>query len=75
MLGGEQTFGKGIIQSFFPLSDGSGVKLTTARYFTPSGTDIHGVGVEPNIEVENDPETEEDEQLQKAIEEVKKQEK
>ena len=51
------------------------MKLTTARYFTPSGTDIHGVGVEPNIEVENDPETEEDEQLQKAIEEVKKQEK
>ncbi len=49
---GETTFGKGIVQTVIPLSDGSAVKLTTAKYFTPNGNDIHGVGVEPDIEVE-----------------------
>lgn len=65
---GTQSFGKGIVQTFFPLSDGSAVKLTTAHYFTPNGTDIHGVGITPDVEVEDDPETEADEMLERAKE-------
>ena len=41
---GTNTFGKGIVQTLFPLSDGSAVKLTTDHYYTPNGTDIHGNG-------------------------------
>jgi len=48
---GERTFGKGSVQSVIALPDGSAVRLTTARYFTPSRTMIHEVGVEPNIRV------------------------
>ena len=48
MLGDERTFGKGLIQSLFELSDGSGVAVTIARYLTPSGQDINGVGIVPN---------------------------
>ena len=70
VLIGEQSFGKGIVQTFFQLSDGSGVKLTTAHYSTPDGTDIHGIGIEPDRVVEDDRNTEEDEQLQAAVEEV-----
>ncbi|MGX8715895.1 MAG: S41 family peptidase [Lachnospiraceae bacterium] len=66
---GTQTFGKGIVQSIFPLSDGTAVKLTTAHYFTPNGNDIHKKGVTPDEIIEDDPETKDvDEQLQKAIE-------
>ena len=66
---GTQTFGKGIVQSIFPLSDGTAVKLTTAHYYTPKGNDIHKKGVTPDEIIEDDPETEDvDEQLQKAIE-------
>jgi len=46
---GEKTFGKGSVQSVMPLPDGSAMRLTTARYFTPSKKMIHEVGVEPNI--------------------------
>lgn len=46
---GEKTFGKGSVQSVVALPDGSALRLTTARYFTPSKTMIHEVGVEPNI--------------------------
>lgn len=48
---GEQSFGKGTVQTITRLGDGSGAKFTTARYFTPSGDSIEGVGVEPDIEV------------------------
>lgn len=48
---GERSFGKGSVQTIRQLSDGSGLSLTTARYFTPSGKMIHGVGIEPDIEV------------------------
>ena len=51
---GEQTFGKGIVQHFRRLSDGSAIKATVAQYFTPSGTVIHGEGVTPDVEVEMD---------------------
>ncbi len=49
---GTQTFGKGTIQTLFPLSDGSAVKITVARYFTPSGRSIQAKGITPDIIVE-----------------------
>lgn len=45
---GETTFGKGIVQAIYSLSDGSAVKLTTSHYYTPSGTCIHGTGITPD---------------------------
>ena len=77
---GTTTFGKGIVQSVIPLSDGTAIKLTIAKYFTPNGNDIHKIGIEPDYEVEladgrknavNLPH-EEDAQLDKAIEIIKK---
>ena len=53
---GENTFGKGIVQSVQPLSDGSCYQMTTARYFTPSGWVIQGNGIAPDIEVKLDDE-------------------
>lgn len=77
---GDTTYGKGVIQTVLTLSDGSGLKITTAEYFTPSGTEIHKKGITPDVEVklpdsvtniysvkEND-----DTQLQKAISELSK---
>ncbi len=48
---GVQTFGKGSVQSVIPLSDGSGLRLTTARYYTPTGTSIQSTGIIPDIVV------------------------
>lgn len=72
---GTQTYGKGIVQTLFPLSDGSAVKLTTNHYYTPNGHDIHGKGIAPDVEVELNEEAarmpvipeEMDNQLQEAI--------
>ncbi len=50
-LVGTTTFGKGIVQKIFPLKDGSALKLTVAKYYTPNGTNIHEVGISPDIEV------------------------
>ncbi len=75
-LVGTQTYGKGIVQKIYPLSDGTAVKLTVSKYYTPNGNNIHGIGITPDEEVELDeavanelsiPE-EQDNQLQKAIE-------
>ena len=52
---GKTTFGKGSVQTILPLSDGSGLRLTTAKYYTPSGESIHSVGVKPDIVVEQKP--------------------
>ena len=49
---GTQSFGKGSVQTIIPLSDGSGLRLTTAKYFTPKGRTIHGKGISPDILVE-----------------------
>jgi carboxyl-terminal processing protease len=49
---GQKTFGKGSIQSIFNLRNGSALKLTTAHYFTPGGHNIHGNGIEPDIEMD-----------------------
>jgi len=54
---GEKTFGKASVQSLMPLSDGSGLRLTTAKYYTPSGRSIHDVGITPDIIVEVPAET------------------
>lgn len=73
---GTKTFGKGIVQTVFPLEDGDAIKLTTAKYYTPKGNYIHGVGIEPDIELAYEYSGPEDaaydmkydNQLQKAIE-------
>ncbi|MBQ7214837.1 MAG: S41 family peptidase [Synergistaceae bacterium] len=72
---GEKSFGKGSVQTLFPLTDGSGVYVTIARYYTPSGKVIDHVGLSPDIEVKGEPSRvkSEDVQLQSAITEVKKQ--
>lgn len=51
-LVGTTTFGKGIVQSVIPLSDGTAIKLTVAKYFTPNGSDIHEIGIEPDYKVD-----------------------
>ncbi|BAZ12327.1 carboxyl-terminal protease [Calothrix sp. NIES-4071] len=51
-LVGTRTFGKGLVQAVEPLEDGSALKLTIAKYYTPSGRDINHVGIQPNITVE-----------------------
>ncbi len=55
-LVGTRTYGKGVVQQIITLNDGSAVKLTVSNYFTPSGKNINGVGIEPDIEVELDTE-------------------
>jgi len=67
ILLGEKTFGKGSVQQPFTLKDGSELRVTTARWFTPSGTAIHGKGLTPDIEVKAG-EGEKDVQLEKAVE-------
>lgn len=49
-LVGTTTFGKGIVQSVIPLTDGSAVKVTISSYFTPKGNNIHGIGIDPDVE-------------------------
>lgn len=52
VLVGVKSFGKGSVQSVIPLPDGSGLRLTTAKYFTPSGVCINGIGITPDVVVE-----------------------
>lgn len=73
---GTQSYGKGIVQSILDLQDGTALKLTTAKYYTPNGNNIHGVGITPDVEIDLPEELkteatlsyEEDVQLQKAVE-------
>ncbi|MDY0236074.1 MAG: S41 family peptidase [Gudongella sp.] len=76
LLIGTTTFGKGVVQRIKNLPDGSGVKITTSEYFSPNGVNIHGIGIDPDVEVELNEDVEnigmdyleQDNQLQKAIE-------
>jgi carboxyl-terminal processing protease len=61
---GEKTFGKGSVQSIIPLDDGSALRLTTAKYYTPSHKVIHQVGITPNIVVPTTDEEDRDIRLQ-----------
>lgn len=76
---GTRTFGKGLVQSIEQLRDGSGFKLTTQKYYTPSGVSIHKVGVEPDIVIEpveedvEERDEQRDIQLETAIDELNKQ--
>lgn len=67
---GTQTYGKGIVQTLYSLSDGSCLKLTTAQYFTPDGRNIHGEGITPDIVLEKTADDQRDNQLEKAVETV-----
>ena len=53
VLVGEKTFGKGSVQTLLPLPDGDGIKITIAKYYTPSGETIDGTGIEPDTKVED----------------------
>lgn len=80
-LVGTKTFGKGIVQTIFDMQDGSALKMTTSKYFTPNGRNIHGTGLEPDIEVKLDKNTlnkkdkkgnsKPDNQMQRAIQYLK----
>jgi len=70
ILIGEKSFGKGTVQVLKELTDGSGIKFTTAKYYLPSGSSVEGKGLHPDIIVEWDPDSEKDVQLEKAIEEI-----
>jgi carboxyl-terminal processing protease len=80
---GTSTFGKGLVQTVMPLSQGRAIKLTTSRYYTPSGDSIHEVGITPDVYVEGTPgypnlslagdiDRENDAQLQEAIERLQR---
>ncbi|RDV82129.1 S41 family peptidase [Ammonifex thiophilus] len=68
VLVGTRTFGKGVVQTVYPLRNGAGLKLTTARYLTPLKHDINKIGVEPDVKVEQPSDASTDLQLSKAQE-------
>jgi carboxyl-terminal processing protease len=55
LIVGTESFGKGLVQTVVPLSKGRAIKLTTSRYYTPSGDSIHGVGIEPDVYIDDTP--------------------
>ena len=75
---GTTTYGKGVVQTIQPLSDGSAVKITIAKYYTPKGNDINKKGIEPDVEADLPEDSadwselthEEDTQLQSALKEL-----
>lgn len=73
---GTTTFGKGIVQRILPLTDGTALKLTISAYYTPNGNNIHGIGIDPDIECEFDAdayyEDGVDNQLERAKQEIEK---
>ena len=68
---GETTYGKGVVQRTFLLDDGSALKLTSEKYFTPKGQDIDGTGIKPDIVVEQEENSDTDLQLAEALEVLK----
>lgn len=80
-LVGTTTYGKGIVQKIYPLHDGTAVKLTVSKYYTPKGNNIHEIGIEPDVEIDLEEDLkkeavvplEKDNQLQKAVEVLEQQ--
>jgi carboxyl-terminal processing protease len=75
---GSRTFGKGVVQTVYPLPDGSAIKITTARYLTPSGRDLNAVGIDPDVTVpdvdfQNVGQLDTDGQLRRAVDIVRSQ--
>ena len=81
---GTPTFGKGLVQTVMPISQGRALKLTTSRYYTPSGDSIHETGITPDVFVEDAPgfpemslsgivDTEQDSQLVEAFDRLQRQ--
>ncbi len=73
-LVGTKTYGKGIVQNIYSLGDGTSLKVTSSEYFTPNGRNIHGKGIEPDVEIEyvyDEANPDSDNQLEKAIEVLK----
>ncbi|MCR5176223.1 MAG: S41 family peptidase [Anaerovibrio sp.] len=71
-LVGVKSYGKGSVQTILPLFKGDGIKLTVAKYYTPSGVSIDGVGIEPDVEIALPEKPVKDVQLEKAIEVMNK---
>lgn len=67
---GERSFGKGSVQSIFKLNNGEGMRLTTARYYTPSGVTLHEKGVEPHVEIVMSPDEDQNIRLQRSRRDV-----
>ena len=72
---GTKTFGKGLVQSIVDLGNGAALKLTTAVYLTPDGTNINKKGITPDIVAADDPKTKKDDALQRALQYIAAQEK
>lgn len=73
LLIGEQTFGKGSVQTLFDMSDGSMLRVTSAHWYTPKGRQINGKGLRPDLVVSPSLDAEDDLQLQAAVDYLKKQ--
>jgi len=71
VLVGEKTYGKGLVQTVFQLRDGGALKLTTQKYFTPDGTDINKIGINPDYIVKNSETEGQDLQLERALQLIK----
>ena len=67
---GTQTYGKGVEQNSYSLSDGSVLKLTTTRYYTPKHRDINETGITPDVVTELSADAQTDTQLEEAIRQV-----
>ena len=65
-LFGVKTFGKGSVQGVYRIDNDTAVKITTARYYTPSGVSIHNVGIEPDVKIELPDDAATDVQLEAA---------
>ena len=69
---GEQSFGKGLVQQIYPLSDDSAVIISTSEYYTPNSRIINNIGIEPEITIINQGDSEEDDQLNAALDYILK---
>lgn len=72
LLMGTKSFGKGSVQTVVPMSDGSAIRLTTSKYFTPNGRSIHGEGIVPDIIVEYEERSEKEKEVNKETELLEK---